>query len=129
MDPFQEHFGEPGPKEFAATGSGCLLIHRDVLEALHEHHGDHVSYFYEDRRVPADGGERRWMGEDLTFCLQARELGFPVIVDTSIHVGHHKGVRTWWPEEIPDNMADPEAVTFGAVDGRRKAEPVVEYVY
>lgn len=127
IDPFQEHFGAPGPKEFAATGSGCVLIHRDVLEAIHDHHGDHISYFYEDRRY-SKSGERRWMGEDITFCLQARELGFPVIVDTSIHVGHHKGVRTWWPEEIPDHMADPDAVEQGAVDGRR-AKPVEELTY
>jgi hypothetical protein len=128
LNPFMEHFGPPGPKEFAATGAGCLLIHRDVLEAIHKDQGDHISYFYEDRRY-SPSGERRWMGEDITFCLQARELGFPVIVDTSIHVGHHKDVRTWWPEEIPDHMADPDAVTYGAQDGRKKKPAVEELTY
>lgn len=109
LNPFNEEFGEPGPKEFAATGAGCLLIHRDVLQAMHDTYGDHLSYFYEDRR-PGASGENRWMGEDLTFCLNARDLGFRVVVDTSISVGHHKGNRTWWAEEIPDHMIEPESL-------------------
>ena len=109
LDPFNEDFGEPGPKEFAATGCGCLLIHRDVLQAMHDEFGDHLSYFYEDRR-PNKAGETKWMGEDLTFCLNAREFGYRVVVDTSISVGHHKGNRTWWAEEIPDHMIEPESL-------------------
>lgn len=109
LDPYHEDFGPPGPKEFAATGAGCIIIHRDVLEAMHADTGDHLSYFYEDRQLGGDG-EMKWLGEDLSFCLRARQLGFPVIVDTSISVGHHKGVRTWWPEEIPANTIEPEAL-------------------
>lgn len=109
LDPYHEDFGPPGPKEFAATGAGCIIIHRDVLEAMHADTGDHLSYFYEDRQMGGDG-EMKWLGEDLSFCLRARQLGFPVIVDTSISVGHHKGVRTWWPEEIPAHTIEPEAL-------------------
>jgi hypothetical protein len=110
VDPLNEKLGEPGPKEFAATGCGCLLIHRDVLESMHKDEGDHLGYFYEDRPRAADG-ERRWTGEDVSFCLRARKLGFTVVVDTSVHVGHHKDVRTWWPTDIAAHAADPNDLT------------------
>jgi GT2 family glycosyltransferase len=112
LDPYYESFGEPGPKEFAATGCGCLLIHRDVLTAMREATGNDVSWFYEDR-IEAGTGEVKWIGEDLSFCLRARQLGYKVVVDTSISVGHHKGNRTWWAEDIPDNMADVDAIEQG----------------
>jgi hypothetical protein len=36
------------------------------------------------------GGEP--IGEDITFCLRAQELGIPTHVDTSIKCGHEKPV-------------------------------------
>lgn len=70
--------------EVAATGAACILIHRDVLsKMLIDCEGPH-HWFEETTR---DGKE---IGEDVAFCLKARELGFRICIDTSIPVGHLK---------------------------------------
>jgi len=90
---------EPGVHEVAATGTGCLLIHRRVFETL-EHHkppGSDKTYgqtswpwFRWSEWETANGPDV--MGEDLTFCFRAGEAGFPTHVDTRIEVGHVKPV-------------------------------------
>lgn len=64
----------------AAVGTGCVLIHRSVLEAIgdgpfnEESHGKHC------------------IGEDLAFCRRATAKGFPIHVTGSVRVGHAKVV-------------------------------------
>lgn len=70
--------------EVDATGTGCLLIHRSVFEKMRGVHGDAYPYFQE-----ASLGSLP-VGEDITFCIRARALGFPIYVDTSVKVGHEK---------------------------------------
>lgn len=79
--------------EVAATGAACLLVHRSVLEDIHARIGGEYAWYRE--RVVAG----RWVGEDIGFCLLARELGHRVFVDTSTHIGHAKGNRTLWPAD------------------------------
>lgn len=55
-----------------ATGCDCVLLRRDVLEAVGK---------YEWQRDPA-------MGEDMWFCLKAREKGFKVRIHTGIETRH-----------------------------------------
>ena len=81
----------------AATGTGCVLVHRKVFEAVR------------DMQIPGQSktfGETSWpwfqysdwiadgkpdvMGEDLTFFLRATAAGFVTHVDTRIEVGHVK---------------------------------------
>ncbi len=83
--------------ELHATGTGCVLIHRKVFEAVR------------DLTVPGGKitfGETSWpwfqysdwvsdigpdvMGEDLTFFIRASAAGFTTTVDTTIEVGHVK---------------------------------------
>lgn len=64
----------------AATGAGCLLIHRSVIEKVG---GD----WWTPVRDPADGV---MLGEDLSFCYRLLERGIPVMVDTSIKTTHAK---------------------------------------
>ena len=58
------------------VGGGALLIHRDVIRAM------------------AEPTSRQWFtfrfgfGEDLAFCHQARQLGFKILADTRIKLGH-----------------------------------------
>ena len=82
-----------------ATGTGCLLVHRRVVDAVFHHRPDPEGQAW---------GETSWpwfkfsdwtvenlpdvMGEDLTFCARANAAGFPVHVDTRIEVGHVKPV-------------------------------------
>lgn len=70
--------------QVTATGAACLLIHRSVLVAMREKYPEPYPWFQE--MVLGDGP----MGEDVTFCLRAGVLGFPVFVHTGIHVGHAK---------------------------------------
>lgn len=70
--------------EVAATGAACTLIRRDVLEKMAvECDGPH--HWYEEQT--RDGVE---IGEDVAFCLKARDLGFRIFVDTRIKTGHLK---------------------------------------
>jgi GT2 family glycosyltransferase len=67
--------------EVDATGTGCLLIHRSVLEETGP---------FPFAQVITRTCE---YSEDLSFCIRVRELGFPVHVATGILVGHTKPVR------------------------------------
>jgi GT2 family glycosyltransferase len=69
-----------------ATGTGCVLIHRTVFEAMRKAAPPPWEWFV----YATMGGEP--IGEDITFCLRAQELGIPTHVDTSIKCGHEKPV-------------------------------------
>lgn len=70
--------------QVGATGTGCMLIHRSVLTAMRERWPSPYRWFQEQ----AVGGVP--VGEDMTFCIRAGSMGFPVFVDTSIKCGHEK---------------------------------------
>ncbi len=80
------------------TGAACLLIHRGVLERMEERYGP--AWF---DRIPARDGS---VGEDLSFCMRARELGIPVHVHTGVRTTH---MKTRWLSE-QDYLAAVEAV-------------------
>jgi hypothetical protein len=83
----------------AATGTGCVLIHRSVLEAVRDlpvptrpeiTFGQTAwPWFQYSDWINADG-HPDVMGEDLTFFLRAAAAGYPTTVDTTIEVGHVK---------------------------------------
>lgn len=88
----------PGVTRVAATGTGCLLIHRSVLEGVAAFTPEGMPRPYGQTAYPwfrfsewetEDLGPDT-MGEDIVFCLRAGAAGFPVHVDTSIEVGHVK---------------------------------------
>ena len=64
---------ENGLLEVASVGTGCLLVSRRALRAMSQ------PYF---PLTPFGSGE------DVAFCVRARELGFPVYLDTQLVVGH-----------------------------------------
>ena len=77
---------EKGMNQVVATGAGCMLIHRSVLEQMRDAEFDSAFPYY---------GETGYIngsvtGEDVTFCLRVQKLGHPVFVDTNIVVGHVK---------------------------------------
>lgn len=80
------------------TGAACLLIHRGVLERLDVAYGP--TWF---DRIPARDGQ---VGEDLSFCMRARDLGIPVHVHTGVPTTH---MKTLWLGEA-DYLAAIEAV-------------------
>ena len=75
-------YGE-GLLEVDATGCHCLLIHRTVFEAIKSDHP--YRWFREDELSPG-----LIAGEDIWFCVKAREVGYPIYVDTRLESGHVK---------------------------------------
>lgn len=76
-----------------ATGTGCILIHRQVLAAMQKAYGtlpsgvDNPYTWFVDGLVTAKGAP---VGSDTSFCLRARQLGVPIVVHTGVKVGHVK---------------------------------------
>lgn len=74
-----------------ATGAACLLLHRNVLTAMRAaaeegREGFHPAFpWFQETALHGTP-----CGEDITFCLRAGYLGFPIVVDTGIHIGHEK---------------------------------------
>lgn len=73
-----------GVIEVDASGAACLFIHRSVFEKMAGEYPKPWQWFQE---TTLNGNA---VGEDMTFCLRARALGFPIYVDTSIKFGHVK---------------------------------------
>lgn len=77
-----------------ACGTGCVLIHRSVLEKMREmadpHQGTDWCWFWDG---PIDG---EWISEDLLFSRRVRQLGFPIHVNTAAILPHQK---SYWLDE------------------------------
>lgn len=71
--------------EVDATGAAFLMIHRTVLEKMRAEQFNVTFPFFQETELNGQPA-----GEDLTFCLRSRLLGFPIFVDTRVKVGHHK---------------------------------------
>ena len=78
----------------AATGSACILIHRDVLIKVGEQYGP---AWYTRMTVPSTG---QLLSEDLAFCAKAAACGFPIHVDTRVKTSHLKPI--WLAEDDYD---------------------------
>lgn len=77
--------------EVDAAGTGCMLIHRSILEAIRatatEHEGSNWCWFNDG---PING---HWFGEDLIFCRRVQAAGFPIHAHTGALLPHRK--RFW----------------------------------
>lgn len=77
---------DTGLMQVDATGTAFLMIHRSVLVAMKERGFSQAYPWFQETEL---GGSNP-VGEDITFCLRARILGFPVTVDLDLHIGHKK---------------------------------------
>lgn len=77
------HFGR-GVFEVHACGAGALLIHRRVLERIHDCHGHNWFRYQRAADPPFDFT----VSEDMWFCEQARALGFSIWCDWELECGH-----------------------------------------
>lgn len=78
--------------ELASCGMGCTLIARYVLEAVWQaHQDDGDAAFARDPVTLPDQTPAR-LGEDVSFCLRARQLGFRILGAPDIGCGHVKMV-------------------------------------
>lgn len=88
--------GKPAASRYLRVdyvGMGFFAMRREALEAMQ------YPYFYRDiveRRVAGPDGAtltlRDQSGEDVCFCLNAKDAGYPVHVKTTLVVGHEKPV-------------------------------------
>lgn len=80
-----------------AAGTGCLMVHRTVLETIRATADPGLR----DWCWFADGptGDGRWLSEDLTFCRRVRDAGFPIHAHTGAVLPHRKTV--WVDEHTP----------------------------
>jgi hypothetical protein len=69
----------------AATGAAFLLIHRTVLVAMRDRGFNAAFPWFQETELSGQPA-----GEDLTFCIRAGICGYPIHVDTTVKVGHHK---------------------------------------
>ncbi len=83
--------------QLAGTGTGSLLVHRSVVEAIAAEADTQGLWF--DRLRGSDG---KRLGEDISFCVRATAAGFPIHVDTSLKTNHLK--QLWVDERIFDQM-------------------------
>jgi len=80
------------------VGAGCLLIHRRVLETIRDRFGEKnpaaIWFDYQPFTYTEQSGRERteMMGEDYIFSLRATACDFPLLVDTTIELGHNKTI-------------------------------------
>lgn len=64
-----------GVHEVGAVGFGCVLMKTDVVFDVYAKYGDCFSPICK-------------LGEDLSFCWRARQLGYKVLLNTDVKCGH-----------------------------------------
>jgi hypothetical protein len=118
---------DPAPYPVTALGMGCTLIHRDALQDVADFHRaanpeDPWDTFGADLLKYDDGTAHR-MGEDVTFCLRARRVGYEVFGIPTVLVGHYK--PTFIPPRGMDALHDPRDAGGGANGAaRHEVKPV-----
>jgi GT2 family glycosyltransferase len=68
-----------------AVGGGCLLVHRDVYLEIEKKLPNRNCTWFEYANFAGMA-----IGEDITFCMRAADIGHKIWVDTSTRVGHIK---------------------------------------
>ena len=88
---------KPNPLEVDFCGTGFLLIDRAVFDKMKESRPDDVHiegqsleecFTWFNTTVEDDRGKRIFLSEDYFFCKRARELGYSILMDTSIRLKH-----------------------------------------
>lgn len=69
-----------------ATGTGFLMIHKSVLIAVRDQGFSKGYPWFQETELKSGLP----VGEDVTFCLRANTLGFPIVVDLDLRIGHKK---------------------------------------
>ncbi len=80
-----DRFPMNDPVQVAATGAGCILIHRDVFGKIAKVQPEYDGLWWAE--TLADGC---LFGEDFSFCMRCALAKVPVHVHTGVQVGHLK---------------------------------------
>lgn len=109
-----------------ATGAACLMVHRDVLEAVRAAAPSTTYPWFEEREIRG-----RWVSEDIVFCLRVGELGFRAYVDCTLKIGHEKYGRVWTADDIRRNVSlakRPIVAVIPTKDRLDLLRPLVEQI-
>jgi hypothetical protein len=93
--------GKSGLLSVGSVGAGALLVQRRVIEKM-------VCPWWTLGQINPD----KW-GDDLHFCLKAREAGFEVWIDLDVEVGH-KLNGTVWPGREGSRLLIGDTVIIGS---------------
>ena len=120
---------ENGAVKVSESGTGCMLIHRSVLETMREKMPEIA--FTVDANHPDAGatgwdffavgpykypsGLVRYLSEDWMFCQRWRDLGGDVWADTKIQI-KHMGTMIFPPDSKDIHEAVKTARAMGAAD-------------
>jgi len=77
-------WSESGLKEVDWVGAGFLLIKKQVLERMKYPYFRELITEYDSGSIPC----AVWCGEDVGFCIAAKEAGFKIYVDMGVKVNH-----------------------------------------
>lgn len=98
-----------GLTEVRWCGRGFMRIRRDLLEMMKEENGGPAARYHNHGQVEwafftsgcisgpqscVPEGQREWVSEDIMFCLRAKTLGIPVLVDSRIALAH-EGMKVY----------------------------------
>jgi hypothetical protein len=95
------------PFKVDGTGGSCLLVHREVLEAVLERYKDDAHPWQDERVDPNTGA---WEGEDLVYCQKIKECGYDIWYEPRARLGHLKevsiGIKEYmaWMRKNQDNL-------------------------
>jgi hypothetical protein len=93
------------------VGAGFVLVRRVAFEAVQKHFalprvadpaGDIVPY-YLPMVTEVRSGQLGYLGEDYAFCERLRRAAVPVLVDTSLRVGHIGQHTYHWEDVIQEH--------------------------
>lgn len=96
-----------GLLEVHSCGAGLLCIRHDVIATMMEQGIIPFKIPEADRDECFRSGTMR-IGEDISFCRQADDLGFKKYVDFSVRAAHIKQIPVLWPEDMIDHDLDPK---------------------
>lgn len=98
--------------ECAGTGAACVLMHRGMLDRMRQAYGEHwYSPIVDESGLVG-------FGEDLAFCIRARQLGVPVFVHTGVRTCHEKTAYARSGGGDPWPPTPPEVAITGTFHGR-----------
>lgn len=99
-----------GLMQVDGTGAAFLMIHKSVLVAMRDREFSKVYPWFQETELSGHP-----VGEDITFCLRARTLGYPIAVNLDLRIGHKKdqiiaGAPPAAEVDVDDRSLEPEAV-------------------
>jgi hypothetical protein len=102
-----------GLERVDAIGLGCALIERRVFEAIE------YPWMYEHY----DFEKKRWVGEDVDFCVRAAAAGFPTLIDHDLsNELEHFGTKGWTLEHARAFKMGRDGVDTALAELKEKVE-------